>query len=94
MTFGFLQYALFGFNQFRTNCVDDIGDFDTKFIRGCRPARRASRQGECDEYGVAGTDAGSLLAVVLLLAGTGIAAAWIPAFRVARVEPMTVLRSE
>ena len=45
-------------------------------------------------YGVAGTDAGSLLAVVLLLAGTGIAAAWIPAFRVARVEPMTVLRSE
>ncbi len=45
-------------------------------------------------YGVAGTDAGSLLAVVLLLAGTGIAAAWIPAFKVARVEPMTVLRSE
>ena len=45
-------------------------------------------------YGVAGTDAGSLLAVVLLLAGTGLAAAWIPAFRVARVEPMTVLRSE
>ena len=45
-------------------------------------------------YGVAGTDAGSLLAVVLLLAGTGLTAAWIPAFRVARVEPMTVLRSE
>ena len=45
-------------------------------------------------YGMAGTDAGSLLAVILLLAGTGLAAAWIPAAKVAGVEPMTVLRSE
>ncbi len=45
-------------------------------------------------YGVAGTDAGSLLAVVLLLAGAGLAAAWIPAAKVARVEPMAVLRTE
>ena len=45
-------------------------------------------------YGVAATDVGSLLAVVLLLAAAGLAAAWIPAAKVARVEPMTVLRSE
>ena len=45
-------------------------------------------------YGVAETDVGSFLAVVLLLAGTGLAAAWIPAAKVANVEPMTVLRSE
>ena len=45
-------------------------------------------------YGVAGTDAASFLAVVLFLAGTGLAAAWIPAAKVARAEPMTVLRSE
>ena len=45
-------------------------------------------------FGVAGTDGSSFLAVVLFLAVTGLAAAWIPAFRVARVEPMTVLRSE
>ena len=45
-------------------------------------------------YGVAGTDVSSLLAVALLLSGTGLAAAWIPAAKVAKVEPMTVLRSE
>lgn len=45
-------------------------------------------------YGVAGTDVSSLFAVVLLLAVTGLAAAWIPAAKVARVEPMTMLRSE
>ena len=45
-------------------------------------------------YGVAGTDVGSVFAVILLLAGTGLAAAWIPAAKVARVEPMSVLRSE
>ena len=45
-------------------------------------------------FGVAETDIGSVLAVILLLAGTGLAAAWIPAAKVARVEPMTVLRSD
>lgn len=45
-------------------------------------------------YGVAGTDVGSVSAVILLLAGTGLAAAWVPAAKVARVEPMAVLRSE
>ena len=45
-------------------------------------------------FGVAGTDGSSFLAVVLLLAGAALAAASIPAAKVAKVEPMTVLRSE
>ena len=45
-------------------------------------------------FGVAGTDGSSYLAVVLLLAGAALAAASIPAAKVAKVEPMTVLKSE
>ncbi len=45
-------------------------------------------------FGVAGTDGSSYLAVVLLLAGAALAAASIPAAKVAKAEPMTVLRSE
>ncbi len=45
-------------------------------------------------YGVAPTDPWSFAAAVLLMAAVGAAAAWIPARRASRVDPMTALRSE
>ena len=45
-------------------------------------------------FGVAPHDPATLLGVVLVLAGAGIAGCWIPAARAARVEPTIALRAE
>src|SRR6185437_3870205 len=45
-------------------------------------------------YGVQATDAGTLLGAAALLAAVGLAAAWLPARRAARADPMLALREE
>jgi len=45
-------------------------------------------------FGVAPTDPVAFLVGILLLATVTLAAAWIPARKAARVEPMNVLRTE
>jgi ABC-type antimicrobial peptide transport system permease subunit len=45
-------------------------------------------------YGVAPHDPSSLIAAVALLGATAVIAAWLPARRAARVEPMRALRCE
>jgi ABC-type antimicrobial peptide transport system permease subunit len=39
-------------------------------------------------------DPWTLLIVALVLAGTGVAAGWLPARRASRVDPVTALRSQ
>ena len=45
-------------------------------------------------YGVAPNDPWSFIAAVLLMAAVGSAAAWIPARRATKVDPMVALRNE
>jgi predicted permease len=45
-------------------------------------------------FGVSPRDVPTMLAVALILGGTAMLAAWIPARRAARVDPMTALRAE
>jgi ABC-type antimicrobial peptide transport system permease subunit len=45
-------------------------------------------------FGVSTYDAPTMIAVALVLAMTAMVAAWVPARRAARVDPMTALRSE
>jgi ABC-type antimicrobial peptide transport system permease subunit len=54
----------------------------------------ASRLLKSQLFGVAPTDVLTLSASTLLLAGVGIAAAYLPARRASRVEPMLSLRAE
>jgi ABC-type antimicrobial peptide transport system permease subunit len=44
--------------------------------------------------GVSAFDPLSFLAVTALLAGCGVLAAWIPAWRASRVDPIAALRAE
>jgi ABC-type antimicrobial peptide transport system permease subunit len=45
-------------------------------------------------YQVGAADPSSIVAVVLVLVGTAIVAAWLPAYRASRVDPMVALRAE
>jgi ABC-type antimicrobial peptide transport system permease subunit len=45
-------------------------------------------------YGVGPTDPMSLVAAVALLAAVALVAAWLPARRAARTDPLTALRSD
>jgi putative ABC transport system permease protein len=45
-------------------------------------------------FGVSATDPAAYVAIVLLLAATGVVASWIPARRAGRIPPATVLRAE
>jgi predicted permease len=45
-------------------------------------------------YGVAGWDPASLAGAVLLIAAVALAASWIPAWRAARLDPLTALRQD
>ncbi len=45
-------------------------------------------------YGLSATDTGTYIALALALAGIGLGAAWIPARRATRVDPMVALRYE
>jgi ABC-type antimicrobial peptide transport system permease subunit len=45
-------------------------------------------------YGVSSADPLTLVAVVVLVTAVGVVAAFLPALRAARVDPMVVLREE
>ena len=45
-------------------------------------------------YGVAPTDALTFVAVTIVLAATGLVAAYLPARRAARVDPLAAIRAE
>ena len=45
-------------------------------------------------FGVGATDIGTFVGVVLLLSGIALAAAWVPARRASRVDPVQALRAE
>ena len=45
-------------------------------------------------FGVAATDIGTFIGVVALLAGVALVAAWVPARRASRIDPVHALRAE
>jgi len=54
----------------------------------------ASRWLQSMLFGLTATDPGIIATAVLVLVAAGLAAAWFPARRAARVDPMTALRHE
>jgi ABC-type antimicrobial peptide transport system permease subunit len=58
------------------------------------PACLASRWLQSMLFGLTATDPGIIAASILVLGTAGLAAAWFPARRAARVDPMTALRHE
>jgi ABC-type antimicrobial peptide transport system permease subunit len=61
---------------------------------GCAGALAVGRGLEVLLYDVDARDPGTLLALMLMLTIAAVTAAWVPARRAARVDPLTALRAE